>query len=129
MAETKNDRARRKRDAVAAVVAAKANIDAAVDKRQTAKSKIRPELDAAEGDLRKAEEEYDAATTAAVKSGDLVPGDTIVSDGYVITVTKKRGNKVSVSVRKTETGSAPKRSGRSGKVKKTDESSTDSESQ
>lgn len=117
MAESKNDRARWKRDAVAAVVAAKIRIDAAVGKRQTAKSKIRPELTEAEEALRKAEAAYEAATSAAVKSGGLTPGDTIVTDGYVITVTKKRGGQVSVSVRKVETGTAPRRPGRDKKVK------------
>jgi len=121
MAVSKNDRARRKRDAVSAAVAAKKKIDAAVGKRQTAKSKIRPELDAADEDLRKAEEELKAATDAAAKAGLLTPGDTIVADGYVVTVTEKRGRQVSVSVRKAETGLAPtKRPGRGGKAKKTD---------
>lgn len=120
MAESKNDRARRKRDAVAAVVAAKKKIEDAVAKRQTAKSKIRPELDEADEALRKAEEALKAATTAAVESGSLTPGDTVVVDGYVVSVIERRGQRTSVSVRKAEIGPTPKRPGKGGKAKKTD---------
>lgn len=120
MAESKNDRARRRRDAVAAAVAAKKKIDAAVADRQAAKSKVQSELDKATEDLSKAEGELAAATRAAVASGALVPGDTIVADGYVVCVTTTRGNRTTVSVRRAETGPAPKRPGRGGKAKTTD---------
>lgn len=120
MAESKNDRARRKRDAVAAAVAAKKKIDAAVAARQAAKSKVQSELDAAAENLRTAEEQLRAATKAAVDSGALVPGDTITADGYVVVVATTARGKTSVTVRKVGTDLAPKRPGRGGKAKRSD---------
>lgn len=120
MADTKNDRARRKRDAVSAAIAAKKKIDVAVTKRQTAKSKIRPELDEADDALRKAEDELRAASEAALVSGALTLGDHIRADGYVVSVTKTNG-KTRVSVeRVTKQGKPPERPGRGRKVKTDD---------
>jgi hypothetical protein len=112
MAESKNDRARRRRDAVASLTAAKKKIDAAVAARQAAKSKVRPELDAAADSLRTAEDELRAAIKAAIASGALVPGDAVTADGYVVTATATARGKVSVVVRKIEAGGAPGRPGR-----------------